>query len=79
MQEFVTLLDSFFNAFKRKGYCVTMDSAYTGETLCQISQEEWKINMVGTAQKNCMGAPAVAEVQKLKVGTYEAFSGSIRC
>jgi hypothetical protein len=55
------------------------DSVYTGETLGQISQEEWKIIMVGTAQTNHTGAPAVAEVQKLKVGTYEAFSGSIRC
>ena len=38
----------------------------------QIGREEWKINMVGTAQTNRTGAPAAADVQKLKVGTYES-------
>ena len=30
------------------------------------------MNMVGTAQTNRTGAPAAADVQKLKVGTYES-------
>jgi hypothetical protein len=71
-QNFVTLLDNFLDAFKGKGHCVTMDSAYMGDTMGQIGREEWKINMVGTAQTNCTGAPAAANVQKLKVGTYES-------
>jgi len=71
-QNFVTLLDTFLNAFKGKGHCVTMDSAYMGDTMGQIGREEWKINMVGTAQTNRTGAPAAADVQKLKVGTYES-------
>jgi hypothetical protein len=70
-QNFVTLLDNFLDAFKGKGHCVTMDSAYMGDTMGQIGREEWK-NMVGTAQTNCTGAPAAANVQKLKVGTYES-------
>jgi hypothetical protein len=28
--------------------------------------------MVGTAQTNCTGAPAAADVHKLKVGTYKS-------
>jgi len=71
-QKFVTLLDTFLNAFKGKGHCVTMDSAYMGDTIGQIGREGWKINMVGTAQTNRMGAPAAADVHKLKVGTYES-------
>ena len=38
----------------------------------QIGREEWKINMVGTTQTNRTGNPAAANVQKLKVGTYES-------
>jgi hypothetical protein len=49
-----------------------MDSAYMGDTMGQIGREEWKINMVGTAQTNRTGAPAAADVQKLKAGTYES-------
>jgi len=71
-QKFVTLLDTFLDAFKGKGHCVTMDSAYMGDTIGQIGREGWKINMVGTAQTNCTGAPAAADVHKLKVGTYES-------
>jgi hypothetical protein len=48
-----------------------LDSAYMGDTMGQIGREEWKINMVGTAQTNRTGAPAAADVQKLKVGTYK--------
>ena len=47
-----------------------MDSAYMGDTMGQIGREEWKINMVGTAQTNCTETPAAADIQKLKVGTY---------
>jgi hypothetical protein len=72
IQKFVTLLDTFLDAFKGKGHCVTMDSTYMGDTMGQIGREEWKINMVGTAQTNRTGAPAAADVQKLKVGTYES-------
>jgi hypothetical protein len=71
-QKIVTLLDTFLDAFKGKGYYVTMDSVYMGDTMGQIGREEWKINMVGTAQTNRTGAPAAADVQKLKVGTYES-------
>ena len=38
-QKFVTLLDIFLDAFKGKGHCVTMDSAYMGDTMDQIGQE----------------------------------------
>ena len=69
-QNNVTLLDTFLDAFKGKGHCVTIDSTYMGDTMGQIGREEWNINMVGTAQMNCTGAPAAVDVQKLKVGTY---------
>ena len=62
----------FLDVFKGKGHCVMTDSAYKGDTMGQIGQEKWKINMVGTAQTNRTGAPAAADVQKLKVGTYES-------
>ena len=32
----VTLLDTFLDEFKGKGHCVTMDSAYMGDTMDQI-------------------------------------------
>ena len=51
-QKNVTLLDTFLDVFKGKGHCVMMDSAYKGDTMGQIGQEKWKINMVGSAQTN---------------------------
>ena len=51
-QKNVSLLDTFLNVFKEKGHCVMMDSAYKGDTMGQIGQEKWKINMVGSAQTN---------------------------
>ena len=38
-QKFVTLLDTFLDAFKGKGHCVTMDSAYMEDTMCQIGRD----------------------------------------
>jgi hypothetical protein len=64
-------LDTFLDEFQGKRHCVTIDSAYMGDTMGQIDLEEWKINTVGTAQTNRTGAPAAVDVQKLKVGTYE--------
>jgi len=68
-QKFVTLLETFLYAFKRKRHChcVTMDSAYMGDTMGQIGREEWKINMVGMAQTNRTGAPAACSGGRTKV------------
>ena len=49
-----------------------MDSAYMGDIMAQIGRDEWKINMVGTAQSNWTGANVKDFVDKLKVGTYES-------
>ena len=48
-QKWVNLFDEMLDAFKGKGHCVTMDSAYMGDIMAQIGHEEWQINMVGTA------------------------------
>ena len=68
----VTLLDTFLDEFQGKGHCVTIDSAHMGDTMGQIGREEWKIIMVDTARTNRMGAPAVADAKKLKVGMYKS-------
>ncbi len=50
-----------------------MDSAYMGDIImAQIGRDEWKINMVGTAQSNWMGANVKDFVDKLKIGTYKS-------
>ncbi|KAL3765170.1 hypothetical protein ACHAW5_008589 [Stephanodiscus triporus] len=54
------------------GHCVTMDSAYMGDIMAQIGREEWKMNMVGTAQSNRTGANVKDIVDKMKAGTYES-------
>ncbi len=45
-----------FKEFKGDGRCVTMDSAYMGDIMVQIGYDEWRMNMVCTAQSNCTGA-----------------------
>ncbi len=49
-----------------------MDSAYMGNVMAQIGQEEWGFNMVGTMQTNRTGVPAAAEVKKMKKTSYES-------
>ena len=72
IQKWVNLLDEMLGEFKGKGHYVTMDSAYMGDILAQVGREEWKINMVGTAQANRTGA-AVKEAKKnMARGTYNS-------
>jgi hypothetical protein len=40
----VSLYNFMLESFKHKGHCVVMDSAYMGDAMCQVGQEEWKIN-----------------------------------
>eukprot|EP00956_Cyclotella_meneghiniana_P027905 scaffold63911_cov67-Cyclotella_meneghiniana.AAC.6 len=49
--------------------CVTLDSAYSGDTLFQIARDIWGLNMVGTCQVNRSGAfpHAVKDKSSLKV------------
>jgi hypothetical protein len=51
----VSLYDLMLDPFKHKGHCVVMDSAYMGNAMCQVGQEEWGINMVGTVQSSHTG------------------------
>jgi hypothetical protein len=51
-QKWVNLMLVLLDDFRGKGHCVTMDSAYMGDIMVQIGHEEWKMNMVGTAQSN---------------------------
>jgi hypothetical protein len=60
------------NDYKGHGHCVTMDSAYMGDIMAQLGHDEWKINMVGMAQLNRMGANVKDFIDKLKIGTYES-------
>ena len=58
----MTLLDISLDAFKGKGHCVTMDSAYMGDTIDQIGQEVQN-------GRDSPNKSTAAEVKKLKVGT----------
>ena len=71
-QKWVNLQSILLDAFKGKGHCVTMDSAYMGDIMAQIGRDEWKMNMVGTAQSNRTGANVKDIINKMKVGTYES-------
>ena len=71
-QKYVNLLDDLLGAFRGKGHCVTMDSAYMGSIMAQILQEEWKINAVGTAQANRVGPNVKEALKSLKKGTYKS-------
>ena len=71
-QKWVNLMSVLLDDFKGKGHCVTMDSAYMGDIMAQIGHEEWKMNMVGTAQSNRTGANVKDVIDKMKVGTYES-------
>ena len=61
------LLDNF----KGKDRCFTIDSTYMGDIMAQIGCEEWKLNMVGTAQSNQQDANVKDVVDKMKAGTYK--------
>ena len=54
--------------------CVTLDSAYSGDTLFQIARDIWGLNMVGTCQVNRSGVfpHAVKDKSSLKVGSYDS-------
>ena len=54
--------------------CVTLDSAYSGDTLFQIARDVWGLNMVGTCQVNRSGVfpHAVKDKSSLKVGSYDS-------
>ena len=56
LQKWIVLYNEMLGAFKGKGHCVTMDSAYMGDIMATIGRLEWKVNMVGTAQSNRVGA-----------------------
>ena len=72
MHTWVNFVSPLLDNFKGKGHCVTMDSAYMGDIMAQIGQEEWKMNMVGTAQSNQTGANLKDTIDKMKVGTYKS-------
>ena len=74
MQKWVNLYDSMLESFKGRGMCVTLDSAYMGDTLGQIAREIWLMNMVGTCQSDRSGGGYASKQDKrgMKVGTYES-------
>jgi hypothetical protein len=71
IQKWVNLLSVMLDAFKNKGHCVTMDSAYMGDIMAMIGRDVWRINMVGTAQANRTGAN-IDCTKSMKKGTYES-------
>jgi hypothetical protein len=62
------MLDDFIG----NGYCVTMDSAYMGNIKAMMGHEVWGINMVETAQANCVGANFAAKVATMRKGMYKS-------
>ena len=71
-QKWVNPMSLLLDDFKGKGHYVTMYSAYMGDIMAQIGREEWKMNMVRTAQSNQTGENVKDVMNKMKVGTYEA-------
>ena len=69
-QKYVNLFDDLLAAFRGNGHCVTMDSAYMGDIMAQILRNEWKINAVGTAQANRVGADVKEALKGLRKGKY---------
>ena len=72
----VSLYDFMLHSFKGKGHCVVIDSAYMGDAMCQVGQEVWGINMVGTCQTGCTGAGALGKAdikeKEILIGTHES-------
>ena len=42
-----------------------------GDTMAQVSRNEWKVNMLGTIQSNRTGADIKPTCDKMKLRTYE--------
>jgi hypothetical protein len=72
----VSLYDLMLNPFKHVGHCVVMDSAYMGDTMCQVDRAEWGINMVGTVQSSRTGGgrlgKAAIKANEIEKGTHES-------
>ena len=43
-----------------------------GDIVALIGRQEWKMNMLGTAQENRTGADTAEEKKAMKKNTYEA-------
>ena len=54
-QKYVNLFDDLLAAFRGKGHCVTMDSAYMGDIMAQILREEWEINAAEQCRPTVLG------------------------
>ena len=67
------LYDFMLHPFKGKGHCVVIDSAYMGDTMCQVGREVWDIIMVGTCQTDRTGAGALG---KANIKEKEILTGS---
>ena len=71
------LYDFMLHPFKGKGHCVVIDSAYMGDAMCQVGQEVWGINMVGTCQTGCTGAGALGKAdikeKEILIGSHTLF------
>jgi hypothetical protein len=72
----VSLYNFMLESFKHKGHCVVMGSAYMGDAMCQVGQEEWKINMVGTVQSSRTGGgrlgKAAIKAKEIEKGTHKS-------
>ena len=69
----ISLYDFMPKSFKHKGHCDVMDSAYMGDTMCQVGREVWGITMVGTCQSDRTGACAL---EKADIKAKEIVIGS---
>ena len=72
----VSLYDFMPKSFKHKGHCDVMDSAYMGDTMCQVGREVWGITMVGTCQSDRTGAGALGKAdikaKEIIIGSNES-------
>ena len=68
-QKWVNLLLLMLDSFKKKGHCITMDSAYIGDITAKIGRDVWCINMVQMAQANRTGTN-VDCTKSMKKGTH---------
>ncbi len=71
-QKFVNLMLYMIDEYKGCGHLVTIDSAYMGNVMAQIGQEEWGLNKVGKMQTIRTRVPAAAEAKKMRKTSYKS-------
>ncbi len=72
----VSLFDFMLHAFKGKGHCVVMDSAYMSDAMCLVGRYVWLFNFVGTCMANRCGAGSLGKAAclacEIVIGQHDA-------